>query len=346
LVQFDFQNPFRNHKMMFPSAMVVHLFAGAHGAVHSVNFAPNTPMWTVGAGVSYEDLTIQLGDALKFRSYSDHDVVLLHTPSTGNHWEQCTMTGIAGDFTTIWSPAEFDSSTGPVDRLFMPPTCGDFYIACSMGAHCAFGQKMKVTVNGGECASPSENAACVTQSSKPSSASGSVHDVMPVANSNFWGMTGAYNAMTVNIGDTVVFRTIAAYHDVATVPSRDDFQSCTVSGVAVVAAWNGASNEISDSCSANAMCCPGTSCEMGADGMTVMYTWEADTAGDVFFICSIGDGRHCETGQKLVVTVNPAQQSSSSSNSASASRKCSRCSYSALIVSVLFLFRGQSGKLF
>lgn len=332
---------------MSPSSMVVHLLVGAHGAVHMVNYAPNIPMWTVGAGVSFEDMTIQLGDALNFRSYSDHDVVLLHTPSSGTHWEQCTMTGIAGEFTTIWSTAEFESS-GPVDRLFMPATCGDFYIACSVSAHCAFGQKVKVTVNnvdGGECTSPCEGAACVTEDSKPSSASGSVHDVMPVANSNFWGMTGAYNAMTVDIGDTVVFRTLAAYHDVATVPSQEDFESCTLSGMTVVAAWNGASSAISDSCTASALCCPGTTCDTGADGMTVTYTWEAEMAGDVFFICSIGAGRHCATGQKIAVTVNPAQGSSgssgSSSNSASASRVRSRCSYLALVVSALFLSHGQ-----
>lgn len=314
------------------------MVVGARGAVHTVNYAANTPMWTVGAGVSYEDLTIQLGDALKFRSYSDHDAVVLHTPASGSHWEQCTMTGIAGDFTTIWSPADFDSS-GPVDRLFMPPTCGDFYIACSVGAHCAFGQKVKVTVNsidGGECSSPCDGAACVTQDSKPSSAiSGSVHDLMPVANSNFWGMAALYNALTVEIGDSVVFRTLGAYHDVAVVPTMDDFESCAMSGMTVVAAWDGAS-EISTSCSANAMCCPGTACEPGGDGMTVTYTWEADTAGDVFFVCSIGDGHHCETGQAIIVTVNAAQGSGSSANHAR-----SGSSNFAAIVSVLCLFHAQ-----
>jgi len=328
---------------MSPSWMVVHFLAGAHGAVHMVNFAPNTPMWTVGAGVSFADMTIQLGDTLNFRSYTDHDVVLLHTPSSGTHWEQCSMTGIAGEFTTIWSSAEFESSSGPADQLFMPTTCGDFYIACSISAHCAFGQKVKITVDsGGECDSPCEGAACVTEASKPSSASssGSVHQVLPVENSNFWGMTGAYNAMTVDIGDTVVFRTIAAYHDVAMVPSRDEFDSCTMSDMTVVAAWNGANSAVSDTCSANALCCPGTTCEAGADGMTVTYTWEAETAGDVFFVCSIGAGHHCETGQKVVVTVNAAQ-GGASSNTATASRVRSRCSLLALLVSVLFLSHGQ-----
>lgn len=306
--------------MLFSGLLVADLLMCAQAAVHTVSFAVDTPMWVVGSGVSYADLSVQLGDTLRFSSYQDHNVALLHTPSSGTHWEQCTQTGMSTNFTTIWSSSDFAS--GPVERFYMPPTCGDFYIACSVTPHCAFGQRVKVTVNnvdGTDCISPCADAACVTVDSKPSAPSGTVQNVMPVANSNFWGMNGAYDTLTIDIGDTVVFRTQPGFHDVSTVPTSDDFESCTMDSKTLLAEWD-SSQEISTACTDMATCCSGSSCGAGADGMTVSYTWEAATAGEVHFVCSVGVGYHCRAGQKLSVIVSPSpspvstQQSSSSAS--------------------------------
>merc|ERR1712028_146749 len=104
------------------------------------------------------------------------------------------------------------------------------------------------------------------------------------------GHAGAYSALTVEIGDTVVFRTVPGYHDVATVPTLADLESCTMTDATVVAEWDPTSAGVSAACTSNAMCCPDSSCAAGSDGMSVTYTWEAVTAGDVHFVCTLGAG--------------------------------------------------------
>jgi len=94
------------------------------------------------------------------------------------------------------------------------------------------------------------------------------------------------------------------------VPTLADFSGCTKTDKSTVAEWTANTMEPSTACAGNSMCCLGSTCEAGTDGMTVTYTWDAVTAGDVYFVCSVGN--HCSSGQKLVVTVNAAQTSSSS----------------------------------
>lgn len=332
---------------MLMRLFVFELLSVVHATVHTVNFAPDTSMWTIG--VQYADMTIQMGEALKFTSYSDHDVALMHTPATGTHWEQCSMQGFSAgaEHTTIWSTSDF--ALVPTDKLYMPPTCGDFYITCSVPPHCGIGQRLKVTVNnvdGSACSSPCQDAACVTEASKPSSASGVVHDVIPAVNSNYWGMTGVYNPLSVEIGDSVVFRTTAGFHDVATVPTLDAFSNCVMTDKTLHAEWIYGGNDISAVCSGDAMCCPASTCGQTTDGSMPTFTWEAATAGEVYFVCTLGSGHHCRTGQKIKVTVNAASTgnaaSTASSDAASTSSTCSNQAHVQFVVAVLMLLRAMA----
>lgn len=280
------------------------LIGPACGTTHTVTYS-DTALWTGGVGVSYPDLTITVGETLKFVSYSHHDVALLHAPSSGTHWDLCGMEGIpSNNFTTVWAASEF-AGNAATEKHYSPPTCGDFYIACSVPPHCAYGQRVKVTVNnadGSACSSPCLDAACVTTDSKLTVASGTVHDVKPAPNSRFWGSSTLYDALTVEIGDTVLFQTGAGYHDVATVPTQAELNSCEMSSMTLVADWDFASGMTSAACNASSTCCAGTTC--GLSGSYVTYTFTAETAGDTYFVCSIGGGSHCQTGQKFILTTN------------------------------------------
>lgn len=274
---------------------------GVLSATHTVTFS-DSPIWTVGIGVAYPDLAINLGETVAFTSYSEHDVVLLHAPSSGTHWDQCSMGGIqAGSFTTIWASSEF-SADGASEQHYTPPSCGDFYMACSIGGHCAFGQRIKVTVSNGDgsaCTSPCVGAGCVNADAKSAVTSGTVHHVKPAPDSQYWGSTAPYDALTVNVGDSVLFRTGAGYHDVATVPTLTALSSCDTSGKTLVADWDYSSGLTSAACDSSTACCAGSSC--GTSGNYVTYTFTAEAAGDTYFVCSMGS--HCQTGQKFILTV-------------------------------------------
>jgi len=164
-----------------------------------------------------------------------------------------------------------------------------------------YGQRVNVLVkNAGDalCASPCVNAACVTAASKVSKAT--VRDVKPLPGSGYWGQ-GPYNALQVDIGDSVLFRTGAGFHDVATVPSVADFDSCDMTGMAVVADWPYMQTTPTAACNSSSTCCSGSTC--GVSGQYVTYTFTATVAGDTYFVCSYGNGGHCKTGQKFKVTV-------------------------------------------
>jgi len=287
------------------------LVSGASGTAHTVTFS-DSAIWTVGIGVSYPDLTIKVGETLRFLSYNHHDVALLLAPSSGIHWDQCGMEGIPEEqLTTIWAATDF-SATSASEKHYTPPTCGNFYIACSIGPHCAYGQRIKITVanaDDGDCASPCVGSACVTADSKLLVTSGMVHDVKQAPNSGYWGSTALYDALTVEIGDTVLFRTGAGYHDVATVPTEADLNGCDMSKMTLLADWDFSSGMTSVACNSSSTCCAGSSC--GSTGWYVTYTFTAETAGDTYFVCSIGGGSHCQTGQKFKLTVNGASSPSS-----------------------------------
>jgi len=288
-----------SHALLF-----VLLTGMASGKQVTVTYA-DEPIWTVGIGVAFADMNIKLGETLTFLSYSDHDVVLVHAHDSGNHWNQCGPTGIAAEnFTSIFTPSDF-SHDSIIRKHYTPPTCGDFYIACSVSAHCAYGQRFKVTVkgtDGSSCSSPCLKAACVTTASKTL---GAVEHVMkPMPNSGFWGV-GPFSMLTVNTGDTVLFRTGAGFHDVATVLSATDFDSCNMKSKVVVADWPYQKTLPTAACNTSTDCCPSGSC--GAFGYYVTYTFTAKVAGDTYFVCSYGGGGHCKQGQKFRVKVVDAK---------------------------------------
>lgn len=283
---------------------VAMLLPEVHCLDHVVTFS-DAAIWTVGFGVTYPDMSITLGETLKFASDSSHDVVLLHTPTDGTHWEQCGMQGIADNaFTTIWGGSDFSHSS-VTEKHYTPQTCGDFYIACSVPPHCAYGQRVKVSVKNTDssaCTSQCANAACVPDASKDTVATSSLlREVKPAPNSQYWGSSALYDAITVNLGDTVTFRTGAGYHDVATVPSAADLSACEMNGKVVLAEWDATSGKVSAACDGASACCADSSCGAGADGMSVTYKFSADAAGETHFVCSVGS--HCQTGQKFSLTV-------------------------------------------
>lgn len=281
-----------------------------------VNSSPSTytvafntaPVWTVGFGVSYSDMTIALGRTLSFTSSNTHDVVLLTPTSSSTPWDVCTMTGIAAsNRTTVFATTDFSASNS--EKHYTPPTCGEYYLACSVSAHCAYGQRMKVTVSnvdGSACVSPCAGVACVTAASKQSSAtSQNVHAVAPALPAQFWGIA-FFDDMTVNIGDSIIFKTGAGFHDIATASDAAAFGGCSTSNMVVLAAWD-VSGNISSTCVSNSACCTGKSC--AKDGMYATYTYKATAAGEVYFICSIGGGMHCQQGQKFKLTVKASASS-------------------------------------
>jgi len=295
------------------------LFGSALGKEVLVTYS-DSAIWTVGIGVGYADLSITLGETVAFSSYSSHDVVLIHAPTSGSYWDQCSQSGIAaGNFTTIWAAADFTGSS-VTKKHYTPPTCGEFYIACSVAPHCMYGQRIKVTVTNvddSSCASPCLSSACVTTASKAWKAS--AHDVKPMANSGFWGQ-GPYDALTIDVGDSVLFRTGAGFHDVSTVPNAVDFGSCDMKDKAVMAEWTYMTTSPNPACNSSSVCCSGSTC--GASGQWVTYTFTAIVAGDTYFVCSYGN--HCKVGQKLRVTVRAPTTTTTAhmADSTSCARQC------------------------
>ena len=115
--------------------------------------------------------------------------------------------------------------------------------------------------------------------------------------------------MTVDIGDAVLFRTGAGFHDVAMLPTKADFDTCDVTQKTVVAEWIHMTTSPTTACNDASACCSGTSC--GATGNYVTYMFNASVAGDVFFVCSYG--HHCKQGQKIHVKVRGASVVSTTS---------------------------------
>jgi len=277
------------------------------GATHTVALK-DMPVWTVGIGLSYSDMTIDLGHTLSFTSVSSHDVSLLIPPSEGTAWDLCTLEGIAtASKVSVFASSDFAATNS--EKHYTPPMCGVYYLACSVGPHCAYGQRVKVTVNNvdaSECASSCAGADCVTVDSKQDVIdTQKVHGVKPALPLHYWGVA-FYDDMSINVGDTVLFKTGAGFHDISTVPDATAYSSCTTANKVVHAEWAYSATgekKISTICETSADCCAGTSC--GVEGGYVTYTYTATTAGDVHFICSVGDGSHCNQGQKFKLTVNP-----------------------------------------
>lgn len=166
-----------------------------------------------------------------------------------------------------------------------------------------FGQRVKVVVksaDGKPCTSPCVNAGCVTKASKSLVSGATEHALKPVANSEWWG-TGPYDELEVNLGDTVLFQTGAGFHDVATVPTKTGFDDCDMSGKTVLADWTYGTTDPSTTCKSSKECCMGSTC--ATSGNYVTYVFKAGGVGETYFVCSIGNGDHCKTGQKLHVKV-------------------------------------------
>lgn len=285
----------------------------ASAAVHTVQFEADTPMWTVGLNIAYPDMNITLGDTLKFVSYAFHDVTLVHADGAPT-WSKCSMNGIAANQTTIYGVSEF-AGTGVVEKHYTPPTCGEYFIACSIMMHCAMGQRFKLTVassDGNECTSPCVRDACVTADSKKAVTDDTnMHPVKPAAPAMFWG-EGPYADLTANIGDAIVFHTFGGMYDVATVSSADAFNSCDLSGKTLHADWKMVqmkpSTEPTDACVSNADCCKNSSCGSSGNGpmKAATFTFTAAAAGDVYLVSSkdaMSGGPQCKLGQKFKLTV-------------------------------------------
>lgn len=179
-----------------------------------------------------------------------------------------------------------------------------------------YGQRVRVTVTSADgtlCANPCANAGCVTTASKSLLSGSTEHALKPMANSNWWG-TGPYDTLEVNIGDTVLFQTAAGFHDVAIVPTNADFEACDMPRKTLVADWTYGTTDTSTACKSSEDCCKGSTCSLS--GNYVTYAFKANTVGETYFVCSIGNGGHCKTGQKLHVKVKdpaaaPENQSAS-----------------------------------
>jgi len=295
----------------------------AFGTVYTVGFN-NAPVWTVGIGVSYPDITITLGSTLSFVASNMHDVVLVHPPASGTPWDLCSMNGIPStDKTTVFATSDFAATN--TDNHYTPPTCGDFFLACSVPPHCAYGQRVKVTVvnaGGGTCTSPCAGASCVTSDSKlVVSASQNVHGVSPSLPAKYWGIA-FYDDLVVNIGDSVLFKTGAGHHDVATVPDAGAFSSCDMTAKTTLAEWDYSTGNISASCTSSSSCCTSSSC--GVESMFATFAFTAMVAGDVHFVCSVGGSGHCQQGQKFKVTVRaaPTDRAGTASNAPNNAHVC------------------------
>jgi hypothetical protein len=164
-----------------------------------------------------------------------------------------------------------------------------------------YGQRVKVTVkdaDGKACVSPCMNGACVTSTSKSLATGATEYPLKPRANSNYWGV-GPYAELEVEVGDSVLFQTGAGFHDVATVPSKAGFEDCNMAGKTVVADWTYGTQDPSTACKSSKDCCADSSCS--TSGNYVTYVFNATSAGDTYFVCSVGSGGHCKGGQKLLV---------------------------------------------
>jgi len=211
--------------------------------------------------------------------------------------------------------AATDFTVAPSKKHYTPPTCGQFYIACSVGPHCMYGQRVKVTVknaDGKACVSPCMKGACVTSSSKSLATGATEYALKPRPNSNYWGV-GPYATLEVEVGDSVLFQTGAGFHDVATVPTRAGFDGCNMAGKTVVADWTFGTQDPSTTCKSSKDCCTGSSCS--TSGNSVTYVFNATSAGDTYFVCSVGSGGHCKGGQKLLVKARVPTASTTSAAS-------------------------------
>jgi len=153
----------------------------------------------------------------------------------------------------------------------------------------------------------------VTADSKVSKTEGVIHAVKPKPDAGYWGQ-GPYAALSVNVGDSVVFRTGAGFHDVASVPTSKAFADCDMSGMTQLASWEPMKTTGTAACNSSSVCCAGSAC--GATGYYVTYTWKPTAAGDTYFVCSMSGGHHCKLGQKIKVTVKAAEAAASSTTSA------------------------------
>ena len=88
-----------------------------------------------------------------------------------------------------------------------------------------------------------------------------------------WILNMAKTEATVKVNTDVVFKW-GGYHDVYLLPSKADYDSC-----------NFANGNLLAPTSQNS------------------YTYKASSPGTFYFSCSIGNGYHCNTPQKLALTV-------------------------------------------
>jgi plastocyanin len=105
-----------------------------------------TPFWTVAVG--YPDMTISLGDSLRFVSDNQgyHDVVLLSdTCGASTNYDCCAGNTISNNTEAVLYSTE-DFSNTSTEFLWTPEETGTHDVVCSVGSHCQFGQHFTVTV--------------------------------------------------------------------------------------------------------------------------------------------------------------------------------------------------------
>ena len=111
--------------------------AAAAATVHELQ-------WVVPTSGSFPDVTINVGEMVKFISSSAHDLVQVDA----KNFEACKEDG-----GQMWSTKSVFNTATPLPYFaLMPSVAGTYYFICSIGGHCEAGQKVKVIVAEAESA--------------------------------------------------------------------------------------------------------------------------------------------------------------------------------------------------
>mmetsp|Transcript_46465 Transcript_46465/g.86332 ORF Transcript_46465/g.86332 Transcript_46465/m.86332 type:complete len:284 (-) Transcript_46465:44-895(-) len=116
------------------------------------------------------------------------------------------------------------------------------------------------------------------------------HDVIPIRDTqHYWGLH-PHDDITIGKGGRVHFRTAVGFHDIATVSSKEELDACNVSNPTI---WVDTSGDLQ---------VPGAG-DITKEGPFYEFTYSADTPGVYYIVCTVSDGSHCKTGQKITLTV-------------------------------------------
>eukprot|EP01012_Entosiphon_sulcatum_P021025 TRINITY_DN25841_c0_g1_i1.p1 TRINITY_DN25841_c0_g1~~TRINITY_DN25841_c0_g1_i1.p1 ORF type:complete len:271 (+),score=34.55 TRINITY_DN25841_c0_g1_i1:35-847(+) len=221
------------------------------------------PLWTMPG--EYPDITVRQGDSVVFlyrQGY--HDVAVIPTQAA---WNSCDLSAVTTYALLNGSVAASKPGTSVVDPsgfvtyTYVPQTIGQVLFVCSVGSHCLSGQKVTINVV---------------------VASGPAQTVNVASKADVWVVGNNYANLTVNLGDTLEFRSNDE-HNVALVPTSA-FATCDATSAQSAIEWK--------------------------ETALTLRSWKPTTAGDFYVICSIP--LHCLYGQKFKVTVRTPSVSSGS----------------------------------